>query len=686
MKTKILIISPHLSTGGAPQFTLNKIENLLIDNDVYCIEYNYISSHYVIQRNKIIKLLGDKFHSLQINKSKLIELVNQISPDVIFLEEIGESFMNDIVLNFIYRKDRPYTLFETTHSSIDSTYSKKFFPDKFLFVSEYSKNMYSKFDIPCEVIEYPIIPKDKNQGGALEKLKLDVNYMHVLNVGLFTPGKNQEHIINMARMLENEKIVFHFVGNQAPNFKEYWEPLMTNLPRNCRVWGERNDVDTFYQAADLFLFPSKFELNPIVIKEALGYNLPVLMFNLETYVGKYDNHPNVEFITGNLYQDSKILLKTLNMENTNLREKYQSLIGTPKKSPIEFNIHYVNGPFVEILGKTDSDFKIEFINQSNDEILYETSIKVNHWARCKFQYYIDWKINIYENGELIKTELLNLEGKRVYIAFDSSSLGDSIAWIPYVQKFKEKHNCHVIVSTFKNFLFEEAYPELEFVAPGEVVENIHAQYTLGWFYDRFKEPVLPNTIALQMTATNILGLPYNEQVPNITYKGSKFITDKPLITIAPNSTAGCKEWPIEYWQELVDFLVEKGYDVINVSKEPNKLRNVIHREESIDKVMYTISSSKFFIGLSSGLSWLSWAVGTHVVMISNFTEENHEFTSNCTRIVKKDVCHGCWNNPNFKFDKGDWNWCPINKNTPKQFECHKSISPDMVIAQIQHLI
>jgi autotransporter strand-loop-strand O-heptosyltransferase len=686
MKTKILIISPHLSTGGAPQFTLNKIENLLIDNDVHCIEYNYISSHYTVQRNKIVNLLGDNFHSLQINKLLLIELVNQISPDVVFLEEIGESFMNEAVLNFIYRTDRSYKLFETTHSSIDTTYSKKYFPDKFIFVSEYSKRMYSKFDIPSEVIEYPIIPKDKDQGGALKKLKLDVNYTHVLNVGLFTPGKNQEHIINIARMLENEKIIFHFVGNQAPNFKEYWEPLMTNLPRNCRIWGEINDVETFYQAADLFLFPSKFELNPIVIKEALSYNLPILMFNLETYVGKYDANPNIEFITGNLYQDSKILLKALNMENDNLREKYQSLIGTPKKSTLQFNINFVNGPFVEILGKRDGDFKIEFINQSNSEILYETTIKSNSWARCNFKYFIDWKINIYENGELIASKLLTFKDQRVYIAFDSSSLGDTIAWIPYVQQFKEKHDCHVIVSTFKNFLFEAAYPELEFVAPGDVVENIEAQYTLGWFYDKYKEPVLPNTIPLQQTATNILGLPYKEQAPNITYKGSENVTDKDLITIAPNSTAGCKEWPIEYWQELVDYLVGKGYDVVNVSKEPNQLRNVIHYDEKLENVIYKISLSKLFIGLSSGLSWLSWAVGTHVVMISNFTKPDHEFTSNCTRIVKKDVCHGCWNNPNFKFDKGDWNWCPINKGTDKQFECHTSITPDIVIAQIQHLL
>jgi autotransporter strand-loop-strand O-heptosyltransferase len=73
-------------------------------------------------------------------------------------------------------------------------------------------------------------------------------------------------------------------------------------------------------------------------------------------------------------------------------------------------------------------------------------------------------------------------------------------------------------------------------------------------------------------------------------------------------------------------------------------------------------------------------------MISNFTEEDHEFTSNTTRITNKSVCNGCWNNPMFKFDKGDWNWCPEHKDTPRQFECHKSITPQMVMEKIKNLL
>jgi hypothetical protein len=40
----------------------------------------------------------------------------------------------------------------------------------------------------------------------------------------------------------------------------------------------------------------------------------------------------------------------------------------------------------------------------------------------------------------------------------------------------------------------------------------------------------------------------------------------------------------------------------------------------------------------------------------------------------------------FKFDKGDWFWCPEHKGTERQFECHKSITPEMVIDKIKHLL
>jgi autotransporter strand-loop-strand O-heptosyltransferase len=134
-------------------------------------------------------------------------------------------------------------------------------------------------------------------------------------------------------------------------------------------------------------------------------------------------------------------------------------------------------------------------------------------------------------------------------------------------------------------------------------------------------------------------------------------------------------------------LVDQGLKVIHISKEGTDLKNVTQlKDTSIENTLSVIHHSEFFIGLSSGLSWLAWAAGKHVVMISNFTEPDHEFTTNTTRIINQSVCNGCWNKDQFKFDKGDWYWCPLHKNTARHFECHRKITPEMVINQIKPLI
>jgi len=245
----------------------------------------------------------------------------------------------------------------------------------------------------------------------------------------------------------------------------------------------------------------------------------------------------------------------------------------------------------------------------------------------------------------------------------------------------------VIVCTYWNHLFRDVYPELEFVEPGSTVHNIHGQYSIGWFYDPKKEPAMPNTIPLQQAATNILGLDYTEIQPRINYIVSERPYEQKYVSIATNSTSGCKFWTKEGWQGLINHLHLLGYKVINVSKEKNPFNHAEQiSDTSMENTMNVIHHSEFFIGLSSGLSWLAWGMGKKVVMISNFTEQDHEFTSNCIRITNPKVCNGCWNSPIYKFDKGDWDWCPVHKGTKRQFECHTSITSEMVIEKIKHLL
>ena len=319
---KLLIITPHLSTGGAPQVTVNKVELLQNDFDIKVVEYAFLAWQFVVQRNRIIKLVGDQnFHSLGENKyDELLQILQDFKPDVISMEEFPEMFMNEECADYLYDAEKPWKVIETTHDSSFNPKNKYYLPDKFIFVSSYNSFQYITLNVPTEVIEYPVNKKERNQYAMREKLGLEHDYKHFVTVGLFTPRKNQAYAFELAKRLKNYKVKFHFLGNQAGNFANYWEPLMANKPDNCIVWGERGDVDMFLEASDVFFFPSKGdrgnkELNPIAIKEAMEYDdLIKVMYNLDVYCNKYNDAENMVYLTGDLGSDTTNIIKKLNLD------------------------------------------------------------------------------------------------------------------------------------------------------------------------------------------------------------------------------------------------------------------------------------------------------------------------------------------------------------------------------------
>lgn len=691
---KILYLAPHLSTGGMPSVLLKRIQALEgLESEIIVVEYSNHSDEYVVQKNEI-KKLATKVYTLGENKMELIDIIKRHNIDIVHVEEMVEDSVNNFpieLLNELYDNDRTWKIVETCHNVyFKPDIEKKYHPDAYVFCTKYHLQTFENMPSQKFVLEYPIENRIPSKAEKLyEKIALGMNPQkkHVLNVGLWTPGKNQGEGVEIARQLPD--IEFHFVGNQAINFKHYWEPLMIDLPANVHVWGERSDVDKFMTACDIFMFNSTWECNPLVVRQAASHGLPILARDLPQYCGMFDG-----WITP--LKEDDVLNQLLSIKPPEKKPTSEALFNFKVAQMIIYNsvftndmmfqkiginYNFVKQPFLEITGRSNKNYVTKFYDE-NDICLYENTIKANHWVKLNRQWFTEWRIKIWENNKLIYNYKLDYTGKRVYISLESSSLGDSIAWIPYVEEFRIKHNCHVIVSTFKNFLFESVYPELEFVEPGTVVNDIFGMYSIGWFYDSNKEPVEPNLIPLQRTATNILGLEYKETRPRIAYTPQN-VFDGKIVTIATNSTAGCKFWTREGWQELINYLTRKGYRVINVSLEDNPFDNCEPLEDkSMQNTMDAIASSEFFIGLSSGLSWLAWALNVPVVMIANFTEDNHEFE--CIRVTKKNVCHGCWNSSKYRFDKGDWNWCPVHKNTDRMFECQKSITASDLISLIEN--
>jgi hypothetical protein len=336
---KLLIICPHLSTGGAPQVTANKIELIKDDFIIKVVEHSFISWEHIVQRNKIIEMVGqDNFISLRDNDktNHLMEVINDFQPDVVSMEEIPEFFMPNEMADRVYSKDRKYIITETTHDSSFNFKNKIYSPDKFIFVSPYSAFQYIDSGIPIEIIEYPINNKQRNKKEKREQLGLEPNLKHIVIVGLFTPRKNQKYAFELANKLKNYPVKFHFLGNQASNFESYWRPLMDykreNGLDNCVVWGEVNNVNDYIEASDMFLFPSKGdrgnkELNPIAIKEAMEYDIHKLMYNLDVYCNKYNGYENVHLLSSDLQNDANKIIEILDLKVERKQEEI-IVIGT----------------------------------------------------------------------------------------------------------------------------------------------------------------------------------------------------------------------------------------------------------------------------------------------------------------------------------------------------------------------
>lgn len=379
---KVLHITPHLSTGGLPQFLLSLLRstNDLVEN--YCVEYACHSLDFVVQRNQVIELMTSRFHSLPDDKFHLLNLIKEIKPDVIHFQEFPEYFMDSNLTKEIYNVDRDYVLIETSHDSSFSHKGKVWFPDRLALISQWQINEFTPLGIPITLLEADVIYRERpNRSQGLRKLGLDPQKIHVLNVGLWTSRKNQKEGIQYAKyfheVLENDRVQFHFVGNMADNFYEYWSPLMKEITPNVKVWGERKDVENFYSCMDIFLFTSRGyahdkETSPLVLKEAIGWQMPIFMYNLPVYLNYYDKFNGIKYLMDDVTKNAEML-------NKNITEMYSVI---PKEFEVAFE-EASNQVHIRHTQETDIGVSIVVSDIDHNHSIYAFdyffTAKENHW-------------------------------------------------------------------------------------------------------------------------------------------------------------------------------------------------------------------------------------------------------------------------------------------------------------------
>ena len=333
---------------------------------------------------------------------------------------------------------------------------------------------------------------------------------------------------------------------------------------------------------------------------------------------------------------------------------------------------------------TDIDTGIILFSQDTVPGAYVTSVK---------KFFIRFRLIIHDKGgkEPIFTHDFDAKDREVMIQLPVGTIGDSIGWFSYVERFQIKHQCKLVcvMTPWIAEVVRKQYPNITFIAPEETKNyKPYACYYMGLFFrgDVDHQPI-------DRTAGYILGVDPADEPPRFDLSAPRKIKEK-YVCIAAQSSSQAKYWNNPYgWYEVVKFLKDNGYRVLCIDRDRvhgtglnwnhipygvEDFTGQLPLQERID----LSKDADFFIGLSSGLSWLAWGCKVPVIMISGFTHPTNEFATPY-RVINYHTCHSCWNDMRIDFDHYDFLWCPRHKGTDRHFECTKLISAEQVITMIK---
>ena len=340
------------------------------------------------------------------------------------------------------------------------------------------------------------------------------------------------------------------------------------------------------------------------------------------------------------------------------------------------------------------NFRVKISDFDTGKIFFDRNIS-NVYLISVEKYFIRWQVEISRDNEQIFFHVFNLTGRTVLIVLDEAAgLGDTLAHLPFAQEMAKYSNCRVVISLPERLskLAANLYPVLEQVT--DIPSETYATYYPTMNYGDF--PTVPadtRSAPLNRIAGAILGIKTIPAKPTFKPTMPPVVSD-PYVCIGVQASSPTKGWHWKGgWDIVIDYLKSLGYRVFCIDKK-NFQRDGKYTAQipsnaedftgdlSIMERANMLYHAEFFIGLSSGLSWLADAVNCPVVMICGFSKDWHEFYTPY-RVANRLVCNGCYSDIRVRAID---NFCPYHKGTPRELECQKEISPRQVLDVIERLI
>ncbi|MGA7812419.1 MAG: autotransporter strand-loop-strand O-heptosyltransferase, partial [Caballeronia sp.] len=165
-----------------------------------------------------------------------------------------------------------------------------------------------------------------------------------------------------------------------------------------------------------------------------------------------------------------------------------------------------------------SGWRVKMFDSDTFNVLLNEQVEANVVIASMRKYYVRFRLEVFDGPRVVFSHTFNPTGKKIRLCMPPWALGDSIAWMPAIEAFRQQHQCEVHVPMGEHLqpLYRGGYPHLHLATETQLTalnDTYYATYYFGWivpFFDRDHQPTDPRISSMQDTVAYQLGVPPGE--------------------------------------------------------------------------------------------------------------------------------------------------------------------------------
>lgn len=357
MKKNILLVTLDITLkGGIERVVCNMANNLILDHDVTILSFfktNHTLNYSLNDKVKIHYIDSYKNYSFSYSNYKIITTYLIIKNSNFFKTKDFNKiicmypFLNILFL-FLTKIDRSL-LIASEHSEF---YSQGFilrflrsitykYLEKVVTLTNDGRKCFLKNGINAIVI--PNAVTDFHHPEQWHSKRLTFQKIHCLFAGRFEPVKQVEHVLQIAKLLQEKNNVFFDILGEGFLYKDILIKNDNLNLKNTKFYGNVLNIESFYCKNQILLITSKTEAFPMVAIEAMSFGCIVIAYdNLVGPIELIIDGINGFLVTANNIDAVVQKILFLNDNRQNFEEISQNAVNTANKFKSEVIIQKWN--------------------------------------------------------------------------------------------------------------------------------------------------------------------------------------------------------------------------------------------------------------------------------------------------------------------------------------------------------